>query len=197
MDDDKDQKIAGLKGVLEQTAGAAALDKGAAVVIRNPATAGVVRGDPGEGAHLAPATDVDPATLKLTHALFEAAFLVAAADGQLTDVEAGRLADGIAELSGADVSDEELDRLIDYYTAVLERDGYDARLAAVGQSVAGSGENARAAFVFASGLAYCDGEVTREEEDTFYDLAAALQLSDADAEELLDQIEDAVNNPPA
>ena len=109
-------------------------------------------------------------------AVLEAAFLAAAADGELTDDEVEQLAASIDSVLETEATDEELGQLLDEYQSRCESEGFEARVAAVGQALRGS-EAAGAAYVLASGIALLGDGETEDEDAVVGALGEALGLS--------------------
>ncbi len=130
------------------------------------------------------------------HALatFDAAFLMAAADGVVNDVELAELAELLAELTDHTATDDDLGRLLDTFATALEQLGMNERLASLAEAL-DTPESRRIAYVVACGLSFLDGEVHEEEEQLFAKLADALAIPHDEATQLLDEIERSLNNP--
>lgn len=118
--------------------------------------------------------------------IFEAAFLVAAANGELSEEEMSHHFSTIEQVLGSAVSPEEADNLISTYSERLQAEGPDARLASIGSQLRGT-EAAGAAYVLAAGLAY-QNEVDEAEDTTLAALAHALGLSEEDIVHLDEQV---------
>jgi uncharacterized tellurite resistance protein B-like protein len=124
------------------------------------------------------------------HALatFDAAFLMAAADGVLSDAELDELAELLAELTDHNATDDDLGRLLDTFANALEQLGMDERLASLAEAL-DTPDSRRIAFVVACGLSFLDGNVHEAEEALFAKLADALAIPQDEATQLLDEIE--------
>lgn len=70
---------------------------------------------------------------KLHAAMVEAAYLIAASDGEVTQEEADTLSDGLYKLT--DMNQETLSTLFEVAAARRENEGQDARIAAIGQDI--------------------------------------------------------------
>lgn len=183
LDADKATKITGLKGLIQQTGGETLLKAGPAALARH--TAAETNDDAPE---LSPEEEQ---TAEQVLATFEAAFLVAAADGELSDDEVGELSELLAHMTDGQVGEADLAELIDTYAEALQTDGFEGRVGAVAETLTDA-DMRRAAFVTASGLAYVDGEIHEAEEQVFTALADAFEIPEAEANELLDKIEQAL-----
>jgi len=90
-------------------------------------------------------------------AVVEAAYLVAIADGELSQSEADRLCDGVYGLSES-ISNEYLQMLLDVAIERHKNEGAPARMKALAADLEGA-EMRRAALLIASALAWADGGV--------------------------------------
>lgn len=124
------------------------------------------------------------------HALatFDAAFLMAAADGVLSQVELDELAELLAELTDHNATDDDLGRLLDTFATALEQQGLNERLSSLAEAL-DTPDSRRIAYVVACGLSFLDGQVQEEEEEMFAKLADALAIPHDEATALLDEIE--------
>ncbi|MCS6902212.1 MAG: tellurite resistance TerB family protein [Myxococcales bacterium] len=112
---------------------------------------------------------------RLYHALLEAAFLVAAADGELTREEIGELADLIAQMTGQMVSPRELADSLIAYSEQLEQTGRAARIEALASACTDVGER-RQILGFAALVALCDQEIAPAELFVLHSLGRAFRL---------------------
>ncbi len=151
----------GLKGMLSNMAGGNLAQNGAAAVQQVAAS----RTAPQAGG---PQSAED--------AIFEAAFLVAAANGEISEPEIDQYIASIEQILGTTMTDEEAENLIATYNDRLGASDYDTRLAKVGEVLRGT-ESAGAAYVLSAGLAFID-EVDEDEDDVLSALGEALGLTD-------------------
>jgi hypothetical protein len=133
-------------------------------------------------------------------AVFDAAFLTAAADGVLSDDEVDELATVLSALTQGEASDEDLGYLLENFSIALEQEGSDARWANVAEAL-DTATSRRLAFVAACGVAMLgsaagpDGEspYRRAEGDAeramFDRLAETLSIPKHEATALLQEIE--------
>jgi uncharacterized tellurite resistance protein B-like protein len=122
-------------------------------------------------------------------ALLEAAFLVAAADGELSAVEGEQLAAAMIDLTEGQIPDEEIEALIDAFLEALHEEGFEARIKSVAQSL-DSPELRRAAFALAAGIACVDGKILAEEVEIFEALAKAFEIPTGEIDSILKQVAD-------
>jgi tellurite resistance protein len=113
------------------------------------------------------------------NALLEAAFLVAAADGQLAREEVGELADLISQMTSQAVSPGELADSIAAYSAQLEQSGRGAMIDALAASCS-DGEVRRQVLGFAALVALCDRDLAPSELFVLHSLGKAFGLPAAE-----------------
>ena len=121
-------------------------------------------------------------------AMFEAVFLVAAADGAVTDPEVAELAELLVELTDGQIADSDLEVMMAQCARSLERDGFAGRVAQVARRL-DDPDARRAAFVMAVGVAHIDGQIDSAERLVWDSLAKALDISGVEAKELVDAVE--------
>jgi hypothetical protein len=173
-------RLTELRSLIEATPGGDVLRLGARAIARRSLTDRPDDDDP--RTTLEP--DENESVLQLL-AMFEAVFLVAAADGKLLRSEVDELAAMIVELTGRSVPVAEVERQIERCATALDRDDYDGRAQVVASQL-GDLPTRRAAFVMAVGMAYVDGEVQDEERDVFEVLAGAFGISNDEAASLVE-----------
>ena len=120
----------------------------------------------------------------------EAMFLMAAADGDVSEIEIRAFARSCKKL-GVDLTEAALEtRFLDLHQAI-EREGWDARVATVGASLAGTA-HAETAYRLAVSVALADDYVVGEEMHAMDALAKALGLDDDRAHAILREVHDAL-----
>ncbi|MDP3277230.1 MAG: tellurite resistance TerB family protein [Deltaproteobacteria bacterium] len=129
-------------------------------------------------------------------ALIETAFLMAAADGELSDIEREQLIATIEYISNRQTPREQLDETIDQLIAALEADGWEERIRAVASSLEDPIAR-RNAYRLAAGISFIDGEVQEEEARLFSLLAAAFEIPSEEAERILVEVRDELFPPVA
>ncbi|MEI8254566.1 MAG: tellurite resistance TerB family protein [Deltaproteobacteria bacterium] len=172
-------RITALRSIIEASPGGDLLKLGAAAIARRS-----LRDDGDENLR----TTLDGTEgqgLQQLLAMFEAVFLVAAADGKLVREESDELASMLVELTGRSVPYAEIERLIERCAEALETEDYDGRAQAIAAHLE-DGPSRRTAFVMAVGMAYVDGEVQEEERDVFELLASTLGIPNDEAAALLE-----------
>ncbi len=116
-----------------------------------------------------------------------AAFLVAAADGCVSESEVRQFADVLGVLSGGVLTQPTVEDATDDWAALLAEDGYETSLAGLGEVLVG--EDRRLAYEIACGVAFADGSLSHEEDAVLADLARALSIHEADAASIRGDVE--------
>ena len=103
--------------------------------------------------------------------LIEAAFLVAAADGQLSKEEVGSLIDVVSQV-GEGATPSELAGMVYEFSVALEKEGRKTRIDAIAAHV--TDQSARKEIIgFAALVALCDGELAPSELFVLHTLGKA------------------------
>jgi ABC-type branched-subunit amino acid transport system ATPase component len=124
--------------------------------------------------------------------LIDAGMLMACADGEITTEELDVVASVIDGFCGGDVTNRQIRELIDLSYEALERDGYDARLEALGENIQ-DGEIREMALAVAATVMLCDDEAVGEsddEDDTLMDIADELDITRRRAKEIFNDVAD-------
>ena len=121
--------------------------------------------------------------------LLEAAFLVAAADGQLAKEEVGELADLIARMTDQAVSPGELADSISAYSTQLEKAGRAAMIAALAASCVDLGVR-RQVLGFAALVALCDRDLAPSELFVLHSLGKSFGMSAAEVNGVVRSLKD-------
>ncbi|RYE83645.1 MAG: hypothetical protein EOO75_19080 [Myxococcales bacterium] len=127
--------------------------------------------------------------------LLEAAFLVAAADGELTREEVGELADLIARMAGQSVSPGELSDSIAAYATQLEQVGRGAMIDALAASCPDAAGR-RQVLHFAILVALCDRELAPSELFVLHSLGRAFGLATDQVNGAVRQLRDGLGLTP-
>lgn len=122
-------------------------------------------------------------------ALTEAMFLMMSADGRTSDAEREVLKGALRNLSEDGLRSAQIDALLAAAEARVGDEGRAARLAAVAGELREDRARAEVAFVLAAALAFADNAIADQENDELNDLADALGIDEARANELLDAVE--------
>jgi|LNFM01.1.fsa_nt_gb uncharacterized tellurite resistance protein B-like protein len=131
--------------------------------------------------------DVDPSLG--TGAMIETAFLMAAADGTLSDIEREQLVATMEYITDKKIPRDKLDETIDQLLEALSADGWEARINAVASSLSDALAR-RNAYRLAAGVSFIDGEVQPEEAQLFTLLARAFEIPETEAEAILVEVRD-------
>lgn len=118
-------------------------------------------------------------------AAVNAAFVIAAADGNASEQEYDALLDRLEILGGID-----RDTIDEQFTAVsneLEANGFEPRIARIGELVADK-DAARAVFMLAMAIALADDNISAEEKEVARQLADGIGLGDVDLDSLVAEI---------
>ncbi len=123
---------------------------------------------------------------RFLEAVVTSAFVIAAADGSASDREYDALLDRL-ELLG-DVERDRIDELLATEANELEANGFDARIARVGDLI-DDRDAAEAVFVVAMAIALADDEVSGEEREVATKLAAGLGIADVDLDRVIAELQ--------
>lgn len=180
--DDKHTRgnAAGLRALVATKGGGALLEQGPSALAKHQKA----EQDP----NAADLTADEEAAAEGALAMFEAAFLVAAADGELHDAETEQLAVILTELAGGQLGPTDFEEILESFVELLEDEGFEGRARAIGETLTDP-EARRAAFVLACGITYLDRTIDEREETVFGSLATALEIPDDEALALLEQVE--------
>jgi tellurite resistance protein len=124
-----------------------------------------------------------------TGAMVETAFLMAAADGSLSDIEREQLVATMEFITDRKVARARLDEIVGQLLEALSTDGWEARIQAVATSLEDPLAR-RNAFRLAAGISFIDGEVQPEEAELFTLLANAFEIPQTEAEAILVEVRD-------
>lgn len=144
------------------------------------------------GAALAP--DLDEADLEAArlHTLLEVAFLVAAADGELSEPEIQHLSGNLQSWLGAELAPAFLIELFEHLAKQLAMDGATARLAAAAAAL--DDESRRVAYKLACVTALCDLEVHDDELGFLGQIAGAFGIPLEEAQSTFDELDELVTS---
>lgn len=121
--------------------------------------------------------------------MIETAFLMAAADGELSEIEQEQLIATVEYIAGEKYDADRIRVMLDQMLESLEADGWEIRIAAIAQSLTDA-EVRRNAYRLAAGVSFVDGEVQESEERLFGLLAAAFEIPEKEAEWILTEVRD-------
>ena len=130
----------------------------------------------------------DPDAKRRFEALFEVMYLMVTADQNVADVEREVLRGAVRGLTEHAVRTKHIEKLFEQ-CAELAKQGVRTRLAAVAPILKEDPALVDAAFSLAAALAFADQEIQDSENELINDLADALGLDAARADDLLNQLE--------
>jgi uncharacterized tellurite resistance protein B-like protein len=128
--------------------------------------------------------------------MIETAFLMAAADGELSGIEQEQLVATIEYIAGERYETDRIRAMLDQLLESLQADGWETRIAAVAGSLTDP-EARRNAYRLAAGVSFVDGEVQESEERLFGLLAQAFEIPEKEAEWILTEVRDELFGAPA
>lgn len=120
--------------------------------------------------------DAAAAEATLRAAVIEASYLVANADGSVSDAEAATLSTGMWEVTGHTIAQDQLQNLFEVAMARSDAEGADARFADVANDIQDE-DWRRAALLIASAAAWRDGGVGVKQGLALQKLAKAFGFS--------------------
>lgn len=130
----------------------------------------------------------DPDAKRRFEALFEAMFLMIAADGDVADQEREVLRGAVRGLTDSAVRSVHIDRMFDDCKARLG-EGAEKRMQAIAPVLKEDPALVEAAFSLAAAVAFADSDIKDEENELINSMAEALGIDDERAEELLNLLE--------
>jgi tellurite resistance protein len=120
--------------------------------------------------------------------MVDAAMIVACADGELTQDEVNVVGDVIDGFFDGNVTRNQIDEMINLSMETLEEQGFEARMQAVAENLP-TDELRRLGLMAAAAVALADEDGDEDEEDeTYYELASVLGFSEAEADEIWDEV---------
>ena len=109
--------------------------------------------------------------------LVEGAFLVSAADGELSPEEESTLGETIAEITGDVLPPEEFMAMINAFAKALAEDGVEGRANAMAAALPDEAAR-KEVLAFAALLALCDHDLHKNEEDVLYLMGKAFAFDE-------------------
>ena len=120
-------------------------------------------------------------------AVVEGAFLVAAADDDLSKGEAALLRETIAFVTGETLGPERFEEMIDELMRARDRDGVEGRLKAMARAVAGPSER-REVLRFAAAIGLCDDDLVLRERGTLLKMGRSLGVGAEEVQSIVDEV---------
>jgi tellurite resistance protein len=124
--------------------------------------------------------------------MLEAAFLVTAADGQVSKEELGALVDLVADMTSRVVSPGDLGAALEAFSELNEKDGRPARLAALAAAVPDA-DARRQVLGFATLVALCDHDLAPSELFILHSIGKAFGVDTAAVNETIWALRGALN----
>lgn len=112
-------------------------------------------------------------------ALVEGAFLIAAADGELSEDEESTLSETMGYVTGEVLEPDAFMEMIDSFASALAEDGLEARLAALAAAVPDEAAR-REVLAFAALLAICDHNLVETEQRVLLAMGQSFALVEAE-----------------
>jgi tellurite resistance protein len=119
----------------------------------------------------------------------EAMYLMMSADGKISSEERDVLRGALRNLSDDSVRTIHIEAMLDRAARLAKEQGRDARLRDVVDRLHEDPARAEVAFVLAAAVAFADGAIADEENETLNLLAEGLGIDEKRADELLDNVE--------
>jgi hypothetical protein len=119
-------------------------------------------------------------------AVIEAAFLLAAVDGEVTPMEIAQFAEGVEEAMGAEAS-LDVEAMVKEMAEQLAKDGWDKRLAALKSALEGSPDG-EMAYRLAASVAFVDDTVAHAEAAALVAMASAFGISEERSRALMEEV---------
>jgi tellurite resistance protein len=121
--------------------------------------------------------------------LCEAMYLMMSADGKITQDEREVLKGAIRTLSDDAVLSVHIEAMLDAAARNVAEHGREGRLREVASQIQADSARAEVAFILAAAIAFADGAIADEENETLSRLAEGLGIDEARVDELLDSVE--------
>ncbi len=128
--------------------------------------------------------------------LCEAMYLMMSADGRVTNDEREVLKGAIKNLSGDGVRSAQIESLLEASTKNVAEQGRDRRFREVCATLQEDPARAEVAFVLAAAVAFADGAIADQENETLNMLAEGLGIDEARANQILDEVEEDLTGQP-
>lgn len=123
--------------------------------------------------------------------LVDAGIVAACSDGELTNDELDVVADVIQGFAQGEASMRDIRELMQASLDALGEQGYDARVDALAENLFNDELRALGLSVV-SAVLLSDGDYNDDEDETFYDIADALDIDHDDADAIFNEVADAL-----
>jgi tellurite resistance protein len=128
--------------------------------------------------------------------LCEAMYLMMSADGKVSQDEREVLTGALRNLSGDTLRSAQIESLLDSSAKSVAEHGRDKRMKAVTTVLRDDVARAEVAFVLAAAVAFADGAIADEENETLEKLALGLGIDEKRSGELLSELEEDLGGDP-
>jgi tellurite resistance protein len=118
--------------------------------------------------------------------IFGTAYLVGAADGELSDEEYDVLGQMLADITDLPITAEQLDTMLEAADSALEQHGYEGALEALA-SMHEDPDLRRSAYAIAVAVGCADGVLTDEETAVFAALADVFEIPEDEAGAIIEE----------
>lgn len=178
---DHNSRILGLRGLLVGAGPAELFETGPAALVRQKASEEEEQ----------PLTQAELDQAERFSAMLETAFLVAAADGELTETESGHLGKLIRALTEGAIPEADIEGLLGSYVDLLDEQGYEARFRHVAE-VLNEKSLRKMALLLAAGIIQIDGKAASEETRVLSEIAGVFGFSKEEVDALCARVEDSL-----
>jgi tellurite resistance protein len=120
--------------------------------------------------------------------LCEAMYLMMSADGKIGDDERAVLKGALRSLSNDSLASTYIEAMVDAAAKSVAYSGREQRIREVAAQLRDDPERGEVAFVLAAAVAFADGAIADEENETLSDLADELGIEESRVEVLLDTV---------
>jgi tellurite resistance protein len=128
--------------------------------------------------------------------LCEAMYLMMSADGVVSQDEREVLKGALRNLSSDEIRGVHIEAMLDQAQKLIKDEGREKRMHAVMEALDGDTARAEVAFVLAAAIAFADGAIADEENDTLNAFAEGLGIGEERANTLLDNVESDMKEKP-
>lgn len=129
------------------------------------------------------------ASIKRVAPFVETMFLVMSVDGEHSEEEKAVILGAIRTLTRGLLNEASLQELMDNCALLLESQGFEARLQAIGSIICANRQDRETGFTLAAVVALADNEVQAQESDLLVSIAEWFGLSTRRSREILQQFD--------
>jgi uncharacterized tellurite resistance protein B-like protein len=121
--------------------------------------------------------------------LCEAMYLMMSADGHVSQEERDVLRGALRNLSDDQIRSAHMESMLDQAGKVVAEQGREKRMHEVASALKEDPARGEVAFVLAAAIAFADGAIADEENETLNTMAELIGIDEKRANELLDEVE--------